>query len=122
MTNHKDLNEFARAYVEAIFFTDAGPDAEEELQDKSFEDFAPKTVEKLIAECAAFERDNKELLDQAGDSAQNGHDFWLTRNHHGVGYWDRDYPKAIGEALTEEAHDYGESFLYAGDDGKLYLG
>jgi hypothetical protein len=56
---------------------------------------------------------------------QVGHDFWLTRNRHGAGFWDRFYGDIPGEAhgrvLTEAAHIYGESDLYIGDDGRIYV-
>lgn len=48
-----------------------------------------------------------------------GHDFYLTRNGHGAGFWDRGLGE-IGDRLTSAAHAYGTSELYAGDDGKLY--
>jgi hypothetical protein len=48
-----------------------------------------------------------------------GHDFWLTRNGHGAGFWDRGYGEC-GERLSEAARVYGESDLYVGDDGKIY--
>jgi hypothetical protein len=50
-----------------------------------------------------------------------GYRFWLTRNHHGAGFWDGDYPKEIGEALTKLSHEFGETDAYVGDDGKLHL-
>ena len=118
---YSDLSSFTRAYVEAIFFTDAGPDAEEGLQEKAFSDFAPETVTKIISDCAAFELANTALLNEAGDAEQNGHDFWLTRNHHGAGFWDRGYAENIGNALTKAAHAFGEVSLTLGDDDKLYL-
>jgi hypothetical protein len=49
------------------------------------------------------------------------HDFWLTRNHHGAGFWDGDYPEPLGKQLTELAHSYGECELYVGDDSKIYI-
>lgn len=53
-----------------------------------------------------------------------GHDFWLTRNHHGTGFWDRysgdQEGTRIGQYLTDQAHAYGESYLYVGDDGKVH--
>lgn len=42
---------------------------------------------------------------------QVAHDFWLTRNHHGAGFWDGDYPDDIGEKLTDIAHSYSEKHL-----------
>ena len=37
---------------------------------------------------------------------QFGHDFTLTRNHHGAGFWDRGYGPA-GDRLTDYAHAAG---------------
>lgn len=44
-----------------------------------------------------------------------GHDFWLTRNGHGVGFWDRGLGE-LGDKLTEAAKTFGEVNLYLGDD------
>lgn len=41
------------------------------------------------------------------DSA--GHDFALTRNGHGAGFWDRGLPGETGDRLTELAESYGSS-------------
>jgi hypothetical protein len=41
------------------------------------------------------------------------HDFWLTRNYHGAGFWDGDYPDDIGEKLTALAHTYSEKYLHS---------
>ena len=54
---------------------------------------------------------NAELLTTtepwAHDPAQAGHDFALTRNGHGAGFWDHDAGEA-GDALTESAEWFGE--------------
>ena len=47
------------------------------------------------------------------------HDFWLTRNHHGAGFWDGDYETPIGLKLTEIAHSFGEVHLYLNDENKI---
>ena len=44
------------------------------------------------------------------DWSQHGHDFALTRNHHGAGFWDRGY-KEVGERLTDAADVYGEAYV-----------
>lgn len=67
-----------------------------------------------------FQDVNAKLLARAGDEAQNGHDFWLTRNGHGVGFWDRGYDKEVGDALTKASESFGEVDLYVGDDGRIY--
>lgn len=54
------------------------------------------------------------------DPGRLGHDFWLTRNRHGAGFWDRGYGE-LGDRLTALSHPYGESILYVGDDGKVWV-
>lgn len=49
---------------------------------------------------------------------QAGHDFWLTRNHHGVGFWDRGL-QCIGDWLTRMAHLEGSADLYI-HNGSIY--
>lgn len=49
---------------------------------------------------------------------QIGHDFTLTRNGHGVGFWDRGLGTR-GMALTDLCKPFGEVSAYVGDDGKI---
>lgn len=60
-------------------------------------------------------------LDYCSGDFNVAHDFWLTRNHHGAGFWDGDYPEPIATQLTNLAHGFGECNLYVGDDGLIYL-
>lgn len=46
---------------------------------------------------------------------QIGHDFNLTRNRHGAGFWDRGWGR-LGERLTAIAHAYGSQSLEAWTD------
>lgn len=48
------------------------------------------------------------------------HDFYLTRNGHGAGFFDGDYPKT-GETLGKIAQVFGEQYWFVNDDGKIYL-
>ena len=41
------------------------------------------------------------------DMRSAGHDFWLTRNRHGAGFWDRGAGEA-GKRLTEMSRPYGD--------------
>lgn len=50
-----------------------------------------------------------------------GHDFWLTRNHHGAGFWDRGLPGDLGEILTSVAQKFGELNIEVGDDNRLHF-
>lgn len=54
--------------------------------------------------------------------ASLGHDLWLTAQGHGTGFWDRDLPGNLGDALTEASKDtLFVNDLYLGDDNKVYL-
>lgn len=53
-------------------------------------------------------------------AGQIGHDFWLTRNGHGTGFWDRGLGN-VGDALTEVAESFCEVSLIVGDDSLLHL-
>jgi len=46
------------------------------------------------------------------------HDFWLTRNGHGAGFWDNS--SESGDELTKIADKFSEVNLYVGDDGYIY--
>jgi len=49
------------------------------------------------------------------------HDFILTRNHHGAGFWDGDWHDPWGEWLTELAHTFPQLEGYFDDDRILRL-
>lgn len=48
------------------------------------------------------------------------HDFVLTRNHHGSGFWDGDWHEPWGDKLTALADSFGQLECLLGDDGVLY--
>ena len=92
-------------------------------------ELADETREQMRLDCESFETKVRTLLEPLDMSVINSipnpayvaHDFWLTRNGHGAGFWDGDYPEELGKQLTDLAHSFGECTLYIGDDGKLYL-
>jgi hypothetical protein len=51
-----------------------------------------------------------------------GHAFWLTRNGHGAGFWDGDWPEPHASALDEASKAFGSFDLYVGDDGMIHGG
>lgn len=82
-------------------------------------DIDPATVRQAIEDCRRFANEAGEMLEEHPDPTMWPHDFWLTRNGHGAGFWDGDWP-INGDALTELAKTFGEVFLYVGDDGAIY--
>ena len=49
----------------------------------------------------------RDISDLNMSAEQFGHDTWLTRNGHGTGFWDRGYPQAVANRLTEAARGLG---------------
>jgi hypothetical protein len=113
----KDLDIFINATIEALYFTDTG----EEGQPNSDAELAPETMERLKADCTSFWHRMNYYLEPANQTAsQAGHDFWLTRNGHGAGFWDGEWPKPYDDMLTKLAEAYGVFETYTGDDGLIY--
>lgn len=92
------------------------------------DDIAPETMENMRSDCLDFiEAQKTDLLEycermqceQWTGAQRAGHDFWLTRNGHGAGFWDRGLGD-LGERLSKAAKVYGSVDLYLGDDGKIY--
>lgn len=129
-----NLKRMIEGYTEAMMFTDMAPG-----DDCANCEFSKELIVRATADCAAFiEACSELLLDALAELApeysdeQCGHDFWLTRNGHGAGFWDRSeldvgitdvvsgFVGTLGSALTDVAGKAGSCELYAGDDGKAY--
>lgn len=82
-------------------------------------------INKCRKDATNFVEKYDEVIRQAVESSfvysweQAGCDFALTRNLHGVGFWDRDLGD-IGDKLTDYAHVEGSVYFYIGDDGMIY--
>ncbi len=128
------LDDFTRAYIEAALWStndESDPSGGVPLDDNySHADIDTATLHKIIADCAKFQQDNADDLAIAYEryslnpsdwsrEAQAGHDFWLTRNGHGAGFWDRGIGD-VGERLTAASKLFGEVNLYVGDDKKIH--
>lgn len=117
------LQTFTDAYIEcALWSSIVGEEEDSEPLDAnhSADDIAPETLARIEEDCEDFYDAQSELWSSVDmDDSQAGHDFWLTRNRHGAGFWDRGLG-AVGDQLTEAAKVYGSVDLYVGDDGKIY--
>lgn len=117
------LDEFTTACIEALRVTDTGTDSDI----PAWAELSDKALAQIVADCAKFQRLASGLIaggcvrdNGCSDSAMAGHDFWLTRNGHGAGFWDGDWPE-VGARLDEIAKHFGGVEPYLGDDGKIYL-
>lgn len=130
-----NLDKFVQGYMVAALWSSTGPSEEphacENLDDLfGVEDIAPECVKAMRETCTDFAKANQADLQAYGvlrpfgvDGSTweecAGHDFWLTRNGHGVGFWDRGMG-ALGDRLSDAAKVYGGVDLYPGDDGLIY--
>jgi hypothetical protein len=116
------MDKFTQAYIEAALWSsmDNANDQGGEPLDANYgvEDIAPATLAQMKEDCEAFQRDH--AADIEGNEERAGHDFWLTRCHHGAGFWDGDWSKEVGKRLTAASHVYGNVDLCVGDDGLIY--
>jgi hypothetical protein len=76
---------------------------------------AADDVKTFLANCKAAGLNLSTLSD-----SQIGHNFWLTRNGHGAGFWDCGLGK-LGDELTKLANAAGSRDLCIGRDGALYF-
>lgn len=111
------MNEFVQAYIECAIWSSTDNEGNPLDSSKNADNIAVDTLARMEADCAAFELTYGELI--ADNPARAGHDFWLTRNGHGAGFWDGDWPEH-GDTLTDASHKFGEYSLYIGDDGSVY--
>ena len=89
--------------------------------------YSPEALGRAFTDCKKFFVENRPTIEKAtvGGSTNNwehaGHDFWLTRNGHGCGFWDGDWSEPAGALLDQAAKAFKEITLETGDNGKLYF-
>jgi hypothetical protein len=113
------MSPMVKAYLETALWSSIDPDRSEETfldNEHSISGFDPEFVKRADKDCVEFLEKAGPLVDDHSFS-QIGHDFWLTRNHHGAGFWDGDYEH--GEELTKIAHEFSQIDLYVSDDGRV---
>lgn len=87
------------------------------------DDLSPAAARDMGADVEGFVRsciDERSNVFDGIDDEAIGHDFWLTRNGHGVGFWDRGLGER-GDYLTSMSKPFGESTLYVNDNGEVEM-
>ncbi len=122
-----EIETLTDSYLESALFSTSNDAGDESLlADYSVEDVDDAAREQATDDIEGFFEANAELIARAKDAdrgysdRQVAHDFWLTRNGHGAGFWDRGLGE-VGDELTQVAKAYGSADLYVGDDGKIHL-
>lgn len=117
------IKEFMDAYIECALWaeTDNSDDRGGNPLDENFgpEDFTKESMKQIRKDCEAFCDEN---WDDISDNLERaGHDFWLTRNGHGCGFWDGDWPEKAGKRLTKASKAYGSCDILVDPNRKLHL-
>jgi hypothetical protein len=116
------LDIFTTAYIECALWSsmdESTPSGGHPLDDNyNAEDLTNDALDAIIADCVAFQLDNDADLQGLAESTC-GHDFWLSRNGHGAGFWDRGHGE-VGDRLHKAAKVYGDCSIYI-HRGKLHI-
>lgn len=134
--DQKTLDVVVQGYLVCMLWTMPGDEGNENPGDSiPIYDLPKQTWGIARADCAAFLEACGDLftlaIDAPGYSAERfGHDFALTRNGHGAGFWDRDELKEddLGDTISAlcgwaggKRTPFTENNLYLGDDGLAYF-
>lgn len=120
------IDDFTIGYITCALWSTSNDEGDYLDTFYDVEDITEESMQEIIRECKAFQDENKALLNQYYDAYTRweytsqvlaGHDYWLTRNGHGVGFWDRGLGE-LGEALTK-ACQYQARHLFINEDNKL---
>ncbi len=128
------LDEFTQGYLEAALWSsldETNPEqGGEPLEDNyGFEDIEFLTLHDMIRDCRIFQVACADLINDDNDlhassehscDARAGHDFWLTRNGHGCGFWDGDWAEPAATKFDDLSKAFGEYNITAsGKGGKV---
>lgn len=122
-----EWSEFALGYLECALWSSTNDDGEPLDSYLGLEDFDPTALQTLLIDVEDWllaqkippEYSYHKFGHDLYGYSQFGHDFWLSRNGHGAGFFDRG-SEAHWKKLQEAARIYREVNLYIGDDGKIY--
>lgn len=126
----REFAQFLAGYTTALLWSSTD-DVDGETVNLDLYPVSTQAADHCRADCLAFFKANAADLAEAaplyvsvqGSSgyAMAGHDFALTRNGHGAGFWDGDLPEALGERLTAASKKVGECYPCVGDDYHFYI-
>jgi hypothetical protein len=120
MTQNQFVTLAEGAYVLTMLWSETDDSGEPLNRKYSVADITEDAYHTMISGVDAFVRANWSDV-RNFDPKYVGHDFALTRNGHGAGFWDGDYPEPAAGCLTAASHECGEQSLYVGDDGRLHV-
>lgn len=120
----RELEVFTDAYITSALWStndESTPEGGEPLDSTySPEDVAPEAYEAAKRDCAIFLSKFNDVVMGDNELENAGHDFWLTRNRHGSGFWDGDWNEPFASDAVIVSQSFKELHPYVGDDGNVY--
>lgn len=98
---------FLQAYMTCLLWSASDEDGDPIDDRFTVDHFSQEATDSMTKDCNDFMDDHADLLASL-DAEQCGHDFALTRNRHGTGFWDRGLGE-VGRRLAEGCRPYGAS-------------
>lgn len=118
-----NFEKFLDAYLTCLVWSSSATDDNgEEFESLESFDLSESAKTKSAYDCAQFIEAAGDLLDNLPsgyDFSNAGHDFWLTRNGHGAGFWDRGLGER-GDKLTSLSKSFASRNVYI-DAELLYI-
>ena len=134
-----DVDDYKDDYEYDLEDTDLEKEMRDKFQSKPIEKFSEEDIDpnslikaytdiKQFISLAGQEAIEHALEENAKNCTSNrhiqalqqmGHDIWLTRNHHGAGFFDHSYDDDMEKLLMDAAHKLGEIHIFINDDIKL---
>ena len=123
MNDWTDIDEAVRVFFETLLWSETDgstPEGGDPLDENyTLDDVAAKSVAGVRADLEAFLEQARTILEAEPERGHWPHDFCLTCNRHGAGFWDGDYER--GDELTALCREFGEYNAYVGDGGRVYV-
>lgn len=131
------VNPTAKALLHTLLWSSNTEEGIPLDRDYGPEDVNENDVQRLYAEFQRFvSLAEKEISEKIGDNwdclddfydlqqpaeNQTEHDYILTRNGHGCGFYDGDWAREVAHILAVAADTHGPITPYVGSDGKIYI-
>lgn len=111
-----EFEDFLDGYLTAAVFSDIPEESRgyadrHDIDEKSLKT-ARRDCEEFLKDAEALIRSDQHKPGSHDDTPMNhaGRDFWYTRQGHGCGFWDGDWP-VNGDELTTLAKKFSERYL-----------
>lgn len=128
-----ELDRMVAGYVECALWvgvlSDDLSETGEPVMDLDSDQLSADCLAAIVGECDDFLMANRDDLEAYAEHYQPvggydpwecaGHDFHLTRNGHGAGFWDRGLGQ-LGDRLSDAARVYGETNYWVDGAGVVH--